>query len=119
MPAPSQPAATAPESATIALYRAALGTVNVGRYLPVFERSATAGAKNVAKGAYILEEASNSKPEVILIATGSEVEIAVNARLQLEAAGIVLGKDYPSPIVDHDEARKATLIRYNVVKKVA
>ncbi|AOF87959.1 sporulation related domain protein [Hydrogenophaga sp. RAC07] len=38
MPAPSQPAATAPESATIALYRAALGTVNVGRYLPVFER---------------------------------------------------------------------------------
>ncbi len=40
-------------------------------------------------------------------------------QLELEAAGIVLGKDYPSPIVDHDEARKATLIRYNVVKKVA
>lgn len=38
MPAPSQPAAIAPESATIALYRAALGTVNVGRYLPMFER---------------------------------------------------------------------------------
>jgi cell division septation protein DedD len=38
MPAPSQPAATAPESATVALYRAALGTVNVGRYLPVFGR---------------------------------------------------------------------------------
>lgn len=40
-------------------------------------------------------------------------------QLELEAAGIVLGKDYPHPIVDHDEARKATLIRYNVVKKVA
>lgn len=38
MPAPSQPAAIAPESATVALYRAALGTVNVGRYLPVFGR---------------------------------------------------------------------------------
>ena len=38
-------------------------------------------------------------------------------QLELEAAGIVLGKDYPRPIVDHDEARKATLIRYNVVKK--
>jgi cell division septation protein DedD len=38
MSAPSQPAATAPESATTALYRAALGTVNVGRYLPVFQR---------------------------------------------------------------------------------
>lgn len=40
-------------------------------------------------------------------------------QLELEAAGIVLGKDYPRPIVDHDEARKNTLIRYNVVKKVA
>jgi deoxyribodipyrimidine photo-lyase len=40
-------------------------------------------------------------------------------QLELEAAGIVLGKDYPRPIVDHDEARKDTLIRYNVVKKVA
>lgn len=40
-------------------------------------------------------------------------------QLELEAAGVVLGKDYPRPIVDHDEARKATLIRYNVVKKVA
>ena len=64
------------------------GIILTRQNLPVFERSATAGAKNVAKGAYILEEASNSKPEVILIATGSEVEIAVNARLQLEAAGI-------------------------------
>ena len=41
------------------------------------------------------------------------------SQLELEAAGIVLGKDYSRPIVDHDEARKATLIRYNVVKKVA
>lgn len=38
MSAPSPPAASAPESATIALYRAALGTVNIGRYLPVFGR---------------------------------------------------------------------------------
>ena len=40
-------------------------------------------------------------------------------QLELQAAGIVLGKDYPLPVIDHDEARKATLIRYNVVKKVA
>jgi deoxyribodipyrimidine photo-lyase len=39
--------------------------------------------------------------------------------LELEAAGVVLGKDYPLPIVDHDEARQKTLIRYSVVKKVA
>jgi transketolase len=47
-----------------------------------------AGAENTAKGAYVLLEAANQKPEVILIATGSEVEIAVAARLQLEAQGV-------------------------------
>jgi len=63
--------------------------------LPVYARGEAdetgavyAGAENTAKGAYTLLEAANGKPEVILIATGSEVEIAVNARLQLEASGI-------------------------------
>ena len=39
--------------------------------------------------------------------------------LELEAAGILLGRDYPLPIVDHDEARKKTLVRYSVVKKIS
>jgi deoxyribodipyrimidine photo-lyase len=39
--------------------------------------------------------------------------------IELEAAGILLGRDYPLPIVDHDEARKKTLLRYSVVKKIA
>lgn len=34
----------------------------------------------------------------------------------LQAAGIVLGVDYPQPIVDHNQARKETLARYAVVK---
>jgi len=34
----------------------------------------------------------------------------------LEAAGVVLGRDYPRPIVDHDEARRQTLRRYAVVR---
>jgi deoxyribodipyrimidine photo-lyase len=33
------------------------------------------------------------------------------------AAGVTLGKDYPEPIVMHDEAREKTLERYAVVKK--
>ncbi|WP_138316291.1 transketolase [Rhodoluna limnophila] len=63
--------------------------------LPVYPRgeadetgSVYAGAENTAKGAYVLLEAANGQPQVILIATGSEVEIAVNARIQLEAQGI-------------------------------
>jgi deoxyribodipyrimidine photo-lyase len=38
--------------------------------------------------------------------------------LELEEAGLVLGRDYPKPIVDHAEARALTLERYAVVKKV-
>ncbi|CAM3732335.1 deoxyribodipyrimidine photo-lyase [Polynucleobacter antarcticus] len=38
--------------------------------------------------------------------------------IELEAASILLGRDYPLPIVNHDEARKKTLVRYSVVKKV-
>ena len=47
----------------------------------------TAGENLSAKGAYILREAS-AAPKVILMATGSEVEIAVNAREALESDGI-------------------------------
>jgi deoxyribodipyrimidine photo-lyase len=38
--------------------------------------------------------------------------------LELQAAGVTLGKDYPLPLVAHDEARALTLQRYAVVKKV-
>lgn len=63
--------------------------------IPVFQRGVPdetgvsyASAENTAKGAYILAEASNAKPEVIIIATGSEVHLAIAARLQLEADGV-------------------------------
>ena len=36
--------------------------------------------------------------------------------LELQAAGLVLGRDYPLPIVDHAQARARTLLRYGVVK---
>jgi transketolase len=63
--------------------------------IPVFKRgeadatgSVFASAENTAKGAYTLVDASNNSPEVILIATGSEVQLAVAAREKLEAEGI-------------------------------
>ena len=39
-------------------------------------------------------------------------------RMLLDQKNIVLGRDYPVPIVQHDEARKETLERYEVVKVV-
>ncbi|MDF1479878.1 transketolase [Leifsonia sp. H3M29-4] len=58
--------------------------------IPVFERGANgfADASNTAKGAYVLVDAPNGSPDVIIIATGSEVQLAVEAREQLAAEGI-------------------------------
>ena len=63
--------------------------------IPVFKRGEAdetgavfASAELTSKGAYTLIDASNSNPELILIATGSEVQLAVQARSILEAEGI-------------------------------
>ena len=64
------------------------GLVLTRQNLPVLDRSPGFGqATEVEKGAYIYAEGS-SKPELILIATGSEVQFAVEARAELEAKGI-------------------------------
>ncbi|WP_345673021.1 transketolase-like TK C-terminal-containing protein, partial [Streptomyces phyllanthi] len=44
--------------------------------------------EGTAKGGYVLREASTGTPEVILVATGSEVHLAVAARERLEAEGV-------------------------------
>jgi transketolase len=56
--------------------------------LPTLDRSELGSAAGVANGAYILADASDGQPEVILLATGSEVHLALEARDELEAGGI-------------------------------
>ena len=56
--------------------------------LPTLDRSKFAPAVGVARGAYVLADAPEGKPEVILIATGSEVCLAVEAHEELLAEGI-------------------------------
>jgi transketolase len=63
--------------------------------VPVFERGDSvasgetfAHARETAKGAYVLVDAANGSPDVILIATGSEVQLAVAARQELATQGI-------------------------------
>jgi transketolase len=55
--------------------------------LPVIDRTTHGSVEGVAQGAYILAEAASGTPAVILIATGSEVTIALDARDRLEAEG--------------------------------
>ena len=56
--------------------------------LPTLDRSKYAAASGVARGAYVLGDAPGGNPEVILIASGSEVSLAVEAHEKLLAEGI-------------------------------
>jgi transketolase len=56
--------------------------------LPTLDRAKYASATGVARGAYILADAPDANPEIIFIATGSEVILAVQAHEQLVAEGI-------------------------------
>lgn len=65
------------------------GLILTRQGVPTFPRGEQGFASaDVARGAYVLLEASNGSPEVILVGTGSEVQLAVAAREILEAEGI-------------------------------
>jgi transketolase len=56
--------------------------------LPTFDRSKLGAAAGVARGAYVLADAADGKPELILIASGSEVSLALDAHDRLTAQGL-------------------------------
>lgn len=56
--------------------------------LPHLDRTTYAGAEGLRRGGYILAEASGDSPRAIIIATGSEISLAIEARTELEADGI-------------------------------
>lgn len=80
---------------TAAAWRAALAHDGFGpkglalsrQNLPVLEGTREKAMKGVERGAYVLVEGSKETPDVILMATGSEVQLAVNAAERLESEG--------------------------------
>jgi transketolase len=56
--------------------------------LPTIDRAKYAAASGVARGAYVLADAPNKDPQVILIATGSEVSLCLEAYEQLKKEGV-------------------------------
>ncbi len=56
--------------------------------VPTFDRSQAAPASGLLQGAYVLSEAKGGKPQVILIGTGSEVQLCLQAQKILEKEGI-------------------------------
>jgi transketolase len=56
--------------------------------LPTFDRGKYASAAGVARGAYVMAESPGGPPEIILIASGSEVSLIVDAHEELSSQGI-------------------------------
>jgi transketolase len=84
--------------------------------VPTFDRSTDSGfadAAGVAKGGYVLVDASNGQPDVILMATGSEVQLAVAARERLEADGVptrVVSMPCVEWFLDQDDSYRALVL---------
>ncbi|SNS22248.1 transketolase [Geodermatophilus pulveris] len=90
--------------------------------LPVFDRSRFASAEGVARGAYVLADASDGDPQVILFGTGSEVQIAVAARERLEADGVptrVVSVPCVEWFADQDQAYKDEVLPPSVRARVS
>ena len=76
--------------------------------VPVLDRSRDlAGAEGTARGGYVLAEADGGEPEVILMATGSEVQIALEARELLAQEGIA-ARVVSMPCVEWFTAQEAS-----------
>ncbi|WP_116450430.1 transketolase [Blastococcus litoris] len=90
--------------------------------LPVFDRGEFGSADGVARGAYVLAEASDGNPQVILMGTGSEVQIAVAARERLEADGVptrVVSVPCVEWFADQDQAYKDEVLPPTVRARVS
>ncbi len=91
--------------------------------VPTFDRSGPfASADGVEKGAYVLRDASDGQPRVILIGTGSEVQIAVAAQELLEAEGVptrVVSMPCVEWFREQDEAYRRTVLPESVQARVS
>jgi transketolase len=90
--------------------------------LPTLDRSTFASAEGTLKGGYILVEASTGTPEVILIGTGSELQMCVVARERLEAEGTptrVVSMPCQEWFNEQDEQYRQTVLPRGVKARVS
>jgi transketolase len=65
-----------------------VGLVLTRQNLPTLDGTAELATEGVARGGYVLAEADGGSPEVVLMGTGSELQLAVDARALLQAGGV-------------------------------
>lgn len=90
--------------------------------LPTLDRTRYASAEGVARGAYVLADAEGGRPEVLLMATGSEVAMCIEAYEALKADGIAARVvSMPSwELFEHqDQAYRDSVIPPDVTARVA
>ncbi|WP_329011940.1 transketolase [Micromonospora rifamycinica] len=90
--------------------------------LPTLDRERYAGAEGTAKGGYVLAEASNGKPQVIIVGTGSEVQLCLTARERLEADGTptrVVSMPCQEWFYEQDEAYRESVLPRGVKARVS
>jgi transketolase len=90
--------------------------------LPTLDRTRYAPASGLAKGAYVLVDAEDSQPDVLLLASGSEVSLCLAAFEQLKAEGIKARViSMPSwELFEHQDQRyKDSVLPPNVTARVA
>jgi len=90
--------------------------------LPTLDRTQYSSAEGLAKGAYVLADAEDGEPEVILIATGSEVGLVVEAFEQLKAQGVaarVVSMPSWELFEDQDQAYRDSVFPPAVTARVA
>ncbi|SIT66895.1 transketolase [Edaphobacillus lindanitolerans] len=90
--------------------------------LPVLERSAELAAEGVAKGAYVVSPAEGGEPEGLLLATGSEVGLAVEAQKLLAGEGIrvnVVSMPSWDRFEQQEESYKEQVLPSSVKKRLA
>ena len=73
---------------TILEHRRPAGLALSRQNLPTIDRDVYGSAEGVARGGYVVADAGAGTPQVLLLATGSEVSLALTARDQLEADGV-------------------------------
>jgi len=90
--------------------------------MPTLDRTKYASAAGVAKGAYVLADAEGGKPQVILLGTGSEVSLCVDAYEKLKAEGIkarVVSMPSWEIFEEQDAAYKESVLPANVTARVS
>jgi len=90
--------------------------------VPTFDRTKYAPASGVAKGAYVLADTQGGRPDLVLMASGSEVSLCVNAYEKLKAEGIkarVVSMPSWELFERQDTAYKESVLPPNVTARVS